>query len=624
MLFTLILVLILIGLLLLTFWDDPIASVKIDKSIPRLWNQPLIGGVVGASKNLERMNDAVSEAVNVPGFKVAAIQFPFRPPFVIINDPESLKHVLATNFENYVKGDFYYQRFVSTFGNGIFNSDGAHWLMQRKIGVKIFTIKTFRDIFHPVFSRNIQILSKILEEKAATGKHADMSDLFHKYFLDSFGRVAFGSDLNSLLQDHVPFAQAFDNAQEAITSRFYDPFWRINEKLNGDKVGKDIKLVRDFARNIVREAKKTEHQNEKTDLLAMFRAHKNEDGTILSDEELVDQVLNFLVAGRDTTAQALSWVIHELDQHPNVLLKIRQELYEIMANSEAPSYEQVKQMKYTKAVIFETLRLHPSVPRNIKLALNDDVLPNGVPIKAGVFIYWSTYAMGRNETIWKDPLDFKPERWLTGSQPSPFEFPSFNAGPRICLGKSLAEFQGVFALSCLLQKYDFKVIKPKYTEYMTALTLPMKYGLKVQVKERTQSEYVASNEVVEWHAHGKSDSDTSITKKISLLSIQLLAFAAYIGLFMYGNSVLASIVAFTGLFLFGNNLQISQTFNLTLYYSYRCLVLVTFVLFYALGNSLQMMIPLLQEVARLSLRASKTIKQFANPLPQIKFDFPIQ
>lgn len=184
--------------------------------------------------------------------------------------------------------------------------------------------------------------------------------------------------MNSLLQDHVPFAQAFDNAQEAITSRFYDPFWRINEKLNGDKVGKDIKLVRDFARNIVSEAKKTEHQNEKTDLLAMFRAHKNEDGTILSDEELVDQVLNFLVAGRDTTAQALSWVIHELDQHPDVLLKIRQELYEIMGNSESPSYEQVKQMKYTKAVIFETLRLHPSVPRNIKLALNDDVLPNGI------------------------------------------------------------------------------------------------------------------------------------------------------------------------------------------------------------------------------------------------------
>jgi cytochrome P450 len=147
------------------------------------------------------------------------------------------------------------------------------------------------------------------------------------------------------------------------------------------------------------------------------------------------------------------------------------------------SYEDIKLMKYAKAVFYETLRLYPPVSFEVKQCNTNDVLPNGILINKGEFVAWSIYAMGRSTRIWgADALEYRPERWLSMTTlPSPYEFPVFNAGPRMCLGKNMAELEGVFVLVSLMRKFNIDVIYPEKVTYAQSLTLPMKDGLKCRI-----------------------------------------------------------------------------------------------------------------------------------------------
>jgi cytochrome P450 len=190
--------------------------------------------------------------------------------------------------------------------------------------------------------------------------------------------------------------------------------------------------------------------------------------------------------GRDTTAQALSWTFFMLSQNPRALESLLDEIDETLGDSQSPTYDQVKGMKYAKAVFHETLRLYPSVPSNMKTANRDDILPDGTFVPKDTIVSWNLYAMGRTAAIWGDDAkEFKPERWLSmEKQPNSFDYPVFNAGPRTCLGKSMAELEGVYVIVSLLRRFRFDVLEPEKVTYANSLTLPMKNGLKVRVSLR--------------------------------------------------------------------------------------------------------------------------------------------
>ncbi|RKO88952.1 cytochrome P450 [Blyttiomyces helicus] len=142
--------------------------------------------------------------------------------------------------------------------------------------------------------------------------------------------------------------------------------------------------------------------------------------------------------GRDTTAQALSWTFYMLAKNPAAEGRLVEEIMQTLGDVRAPTYDQVKTMRYSNAVFHETLRLYPSVPKESKQALADDVLPDGTIVDAGTYVLWIPYAMGRSRAIWgEDAKEYRPDRWLEEKdlQPSSWEYPVFNGGPRICLGR---------------------------------------------------------------------------------------------------------------------------------------------------------------------------------------------
>jgi cytochrome P450 len=285
----------------------------------------------------------------------------------------------------------------------------------------------------------------------------------------------------------LPFVIAFDHAQRQISEMIINPVLSLRNRYFGGRYRNDVKTIREFGLDVIKERRSQANGNkDRKDLLSLFMEFTNNEGNPLTDEQLVDQVINFIIAGRDTTAQALSWTFYDLATRPEIAEKICQEAKSIMGDSLIPTYDQVREMKYAKAVFLESLRLHPSVRRDGKEALNDDVLPNGTVIKKGTFVVWNNYAMGRNENIWKDASTYNPDRFMEGKTYSQFEYPAFNAGPRVCLGKTLAELQGVFAMVCILVQFKISPVDLTGVDFLFSLTNPMKSGLWSKVEVRSE------------------------------------------------------------------------------------------------------------------------------------------
>jgi cytochrome P450 len=282
------------------------------------------------------------------------------------------------------------------------------------------------------------------------------------------------------------------------------------------------------------------------------RAAEHE-GAELTDAEVVDACLNFIIAGRDTTAQAISWAFYELARHPDAEARLLAEAAAVLGSpppppQEAapgaagggphdphdpqdphqqqhpdpgqqgghPTYDQLRQLRYARAVFLESVRLHPSVPQDCKFALSDDVLPDGAFVPRGALVLYSPYVVCRLPSFWgPDAGEFRPERWLKeggggGSSnesggggggaasggggvgtagflaPSPYVFPAFNAGPRLCLGRGFAELEGVYALVETLRRYRFGLVAAgdAGVTYEQSTSLPMLGGLRVRVMPR--------------------------------------------------------------------------------------------------------------------------------------------
>ncbi|CAO3570765.1 unnamed protein product [Mortierella alpina] len=364
----------------------------------------------------------------------------------IINilEPAMVDHILRANFWAYEKGSAAQKAFEPLLGKGIFSADGEHWKWQRKLASQIFSVKAFRHYTSDVFCREAQIAIDYLNAAADSGRVVDMQQLFYCYTLDSFGEIAFGQSFGCLVDPgkEVPFAAAFDRLNSDISDRPNSANWRLRDWWTGkgDEIKRDSKLVRSFALEIIHQRRREEQEKEdqgdqaprNKDLLQLFMDMSKE-GEALSDEMLIDSVLNFVIAGRDTTAQALSWtfyLMHRSSASPQILEQLVNETDNVLSGG-LPTYESTKHQKYAEACFYEALRLYPSVPKNGKICVQDDVLPNGTKVYKGDRVSWSSYAMGRASSLWgPDAKEYKPERWLSGEKPSSSKFISFHHGPR--------------------------------------------------------------------------------------------------------------------------------------------------------------------------------------------------
>ncbi|KAF9582103.1 hypothetical protein BGW38_000643 [Lunasporangiospora selenospora] len=518
--------------LLLKYPDRAIGSdsrPELGKKRVKGW--PLVGNLPEMIWNGDTMLEMMLHNFEKYG-DVHAMTIPTRGRLFLVNNPEMMEHILKTRFDNYIKG-YIFQDFSSdVLGQGIFASDQEQWRSHRKTASNIFTAKFCRQVVRGAFKTSaIDLCDVMIKEGEQRNKPVDLQQLFLKLTLDVFGKMTFGIDFQALKHEGShEFGDAFDYCMALIDERGVNPFFRLFERLTPGKNQRSreaIAILDKYADKAI-EARRNETKEEmasrERDLLDHFINYVAEDGTILNPQELRDVFVNFMMAGRDTTALTLTWQFYYILSQPRVLKNILKEIQIVLNGSEDISYELLmNELPYVKSVMHETLRLAAIVPKNVKEVVDDDILPDGTSIRKGDLIGFSNWCMGRNRRVWgEDAAIFVPERWLvdeekdgheqnrgaihtnTNSTPmhgqgkspfgkfkmeSQFKFNSFNAGPRLCLGQTFATLEAMLTTVLLLQRLEFQLVpEQEAPTYRSAVTLIMKNPLLVMVKSLHREE----------------------------------------------------------------------------------------------------------------------------------------
>lgn len=429
-----------------------------------------------------------------------SVKVPLSPWWIITTAPENVKHILSTNFENYPKGAFFTEKLVDLLGDGIFNVDGAGWHSQRKTASRMFTANLFKEHIWKVVQHNARKLRDVLE-KSDPAKQVDVFNLMNRFTLDTIGEIGFGKSIGSLEDPSSPFLKSFDRAQQIGFQRFFFPLWPILRKLGlgFERETKDhFGRLDDYSRSVVRELQTSiqsaagdeqTYLDSRKSFVGLFLEDANKRGDQLSEDFLRDLVLNFLIAGRDTTAQALSWALYCLCIHPDAAARVRDEVSSV-CGLDGPNYDDMNRLPFLQAVIHEALRLYPSVPIDMKVTTADDKWPDGTVVPRGTIIWYNMYGMARDTAIWgSDAATFRPERWLEMEKmPDNYMYPVFNGGPRECLGRRLALVEMKTCLAMLLPVVSFKLAVPP--EEVTAdaqLTIGMGNGLLCYVSRASET-----------------------------------------------------------------------------------------------------------------------------------------
>lgn len=478
---------------------------------PKVW--PIVGSLPVLFMNRRRFHDWVAGNLRATGgaatYQTTTIALPYfarkQGFYTVTCNPKNIEHILRTRFDNYPKGPTWQTAFHDLLGQGIFNSDGDTWLIQRKTAALEFTTRTLRQAMARWVSGAIKTrLWKILHKACSENRPVDLQDLLLRLTFDNICGLTFGKDPETLSPDmpNNPFANAFDSATEATLQRLLYPgfLWRL-KKIFG--IGNELRLKKclEIVENYMSDALTARKENPSDDLLSRFMKKKDANGNSFSNSVLKRIALNFVLAGRDTSSVAMSWFFWLVMNNPDIEKKLINEMYRILFETRGEDhqkwiedplvFEEANRLIYLKAALAETLRLYPSVPEDFKYVMSNDILPDGTYVPSGSTVTYSIYSMGRMKSIWgEDCMEFKPERWLStdGGRFEPpkdgYKFVAFNGGPRTCLGKDLAYLQMKSVASAVLLRYRLSLVPGHRVEQKMSLTLFMKYGLRVYLNPR--------------------------------------------------------------------------------------------------------------------------------------------
>ncbi|KAK2664235.1 hypothetical protein Ddye_002809 [Dipteronia dyeriana] len=427
-----------------------------------------------------------------------------RMDILATTDPANIHYIMSSNFTNYPKGPEFKQIF-DVLGDGIFNSDSDSWKNQRKVALALinhqsfhrFMLKTSRD---KVENGMIPILEHVSKQDISV----DLQDLFKRFTFDSTCILITGYDPGCLSVEfpQVLFSRALEDAEESIFYRHIVPetLWKLQRWI-GIGEEKKMKISKKILDEIMVEyirRKRSEELSklpvEGLDLLTSYMKNGEKD-----DKFLKDTVLNFMIAGRDTTASALTWFFWLVSKNPKVETRIREELESIIPDRKSGKWlkfdiQELNQLVYLHGAICEALRLYPPVPFQHKAPVKPDILPSGHRVVPSTKILFFLYALGRMKSLWgEDCLEFKPERWISErgriKREASYKFLAFNAGPRTCIGKEVAFTQIKIVAASIIHNYNVQV---EEDDPATAngpnlsIILQMKHGLKARVFKRWQ------------------------------------------------------------------------------------------------------------------------------------------
>lgn len=426
--------------------------------------------------------------------------------FLAITDPDAIASVLKRRPQVFLKGPRLVQVAKDLGFHGVFSANGDAWRKQRQLvmpGLDPAHLRTYLPAVVTVTGR----LRNRWIAKAKTGEEIDLLADLMRYTVDVTTCLAFGHDLNTMEQgDGLAIQQHLNHLFPTLFRRLLVPM-DVRHWIKDTETEKHVVALREavsnfiaLARDQLARAPQLRHHPDNL-IQALVAAQDSKGG--LSDEELSGNVLTMLLAGEDTTANTLAWMIWLMSRHPAELAKARAEVDAAVGTHQVPDkLDQLATLDFLDACANEAMRLKPVAPLNI-LQAAEEVEVDGVLVPKGTFVVCVMRAAGLDAERFENPRAFRPDRWLSGDtgDTSDSKAPAhgrmfsakrvvmpFGAGPRVCPGRYLALAEIKMVMGMLLSNFDIEHVRCPTDEPQERLTLTMApVGLRMMLRPRPEA-----------------------------------------------------------------------------------------------------------------------------------------
>jgi cytochrome P450 len=413
---------------------------------------------------------------------VVFVRFPGTPPLAILNHPDYVRDVLVTRHRQFHKG-VGLERAKPLLGEGLLTSEGEFHARQRRLLLPAF----HRDVIH-AYATTMAEHARRRSDGWQGREEVDVAREMAALALSIAGRTLFGADVD---RD----ASTIGSALTAVLASFdlaLMPFGHLLIRYRHLPIPAARRFMRakaDLDAIIYRLiAERRAGAGTGSDVLSLLVSARDVDGdnTGMTDEQIRDEALTLLLAGHETTANALTWTWYLLSAHPEVEERLHAELAAVLGDR-LPTAGDVPHLPYTRAVLSESMRLFPPAYLLGRRAL----VPYDVPgteyvLPAGTVVLVAQILLHRDSRFWDDAERFHPERWLETPHPARHRYAyfPFGAGPRVCIGEHFAWMEATLILATIASRWRLRLAADQRVEPQPIMTLRARYGMRMAIERR--------------------------------------------------------------------------------------------------------------------------------------------
>ena len=415
---------------------------------------------------LKLMLDSVKEFGDLVRFRLGPLTVH------LINHPDHVEYVLQSGSRNYDKATRSSAKIRAISGDSLLVSNGDLWKRQRRLIQPTF----HRDRIASLAGKMIGFTNGMLESWRAnlgTDRPLDIASEMMRLTYRIVGKTLLGADVGS-------DSTTVEHAMETMLAHTYRS-WGSIIALPASfptpanlRFRRALKAVDDVVRRII--ANQRDGKRTGDNLLSMLLEAWDEDGQGLSDAELRNETVTFLLAGHETTANTLAWTFYLLSQNPSIEKQLRAELSQVLGKR-LPGVEDLPKLTFTNMVIQESMRLYPAIWAIERHAVADDVI-GGFLVPAGSSVVISPYVLHRNESFWPKPELFDPTRFSVRHR----AYIPFGSGPRFCIGNEFAMMEARLIVPMVIQAFHLELAPGHVVEPLPGITLRPRNGLPMIVQ----------------------------------------------------------------------------------------------------------------------------------------------
>jgi len=407
----------------------------------------------------------------------------YRPIF-LLHDPGLIHQVLVRQADRFIKPPMLNRVLMSTFGNGIFFSEGDFWRRQRRLAQPAFQHQRIGAYADRMVTQTQQMLTTW-----RAGEQRNIDEAMRALTLQIVVDAVSDADVSA---ETARVRQAMADAGAALAEQTFNPLkamlpdWLPLPFLRRKRQATAV--LDEIVYRMI--AERRQSGRDTGDLISMFLLTEDEEtGERMSDRQVRDEVATLFIAGHETTALALSWAWVLLARHPEVEARLQAEVDRVLGER-SPSLADLPNLAYTEMITKEVLRLYPPAWMIVRQA-NGDVELGGYRVHKGEMVMIAPYVVQRDPRYYDEPESFRPERFAPDASgqslekrlPSFAYFP-FGGGPRICIGNGFAMLEATLVLASVAQRFRLKLLPGRPVELAALLTLAFKNSVPMQIVAR--------------------------------------------------------------------------------------------------------------------------------------------